>query len=86
MGFMGNAAVTMRIMPETAEAFGEMKQAILSVLKPAKAEESEIGFGLKALRVVFVVPDGEGGADRLEEMARGVKGVGQVDVESMDRL
>ena len=73
-------------MPEEAEGFEEMKKEFLSKMKPAKIGEVEIGFGLKALKVVFVVPDGEGGADKLEGMARGIKGVGQVDVEGIDRL
>jgi len=83
---MGSVAVTFRIMPEEAEGFEAMKSELLSRANPMKSEEKEIGFGLKAIYATFVIPDGEGGADKLEEMVRTVKGVGQVDVEGMDRL
>ena len=83
---MGQVAVTMRILPETAEGFEEMKAEFLSKLKPYKVSEMDVAFGLKALKATFIIPDGEGGADKLEEIAKTIKGVGQVDVEDMDRL
>jgi len=83
---MGQVAVTMRIMPESAEGFEEMKKEFAEKLKPHKVEDVEIAFGLKALKVVFIIPDGEGGADKLEEECKKIKGVGQVDVQGMDRL
>lgn len=83
---MGSVAVTFRIMPEEAEGFEAMKGELLSKAKPYQHEEKEIGFGLKAIYATYIIPDGEGGADKLEEQVRSVKGVGQVDVEGMDRL
>ncbi|MCX8174769.1 MAG: elongation factor 1-beta [Candidatus Micrarchaeota archaeon] len=83
---MGSVAVTFRIMPEEAEGFEQMKRELFSSAKPVKTEEKEIAFGLKAIYATFIIPDGEGGADRLEEKIRAIKGVGQVDVEAMDRL
>jgi len=83
---MGSVAVTFRIMPEEADGFEPMKTELLSKTRPMKSEEKEIGFGLKAIYATYVIPDGEGGADKLEEMIREIKGVGQVDVEGMDRL
>ena len=80
---MGQVAVTFRIMPNEAEGFAAMKKELLGSMKPAKVEEKEIGFGLKAIHATFIIPDGEGGADKLEETVRAVKGVGQVDVEEI---
>jgi translation elongation factor aEF-1 beta len=83
---MGEVAVTMRIMPAEADVFEAMKTEFVAKMKPYKCSEKEIGFGLKALYATFIVHDGEGGADKLEEMARTIKGVGEVDVQEMDRL
>jgi translation elongation factor aEF-1 beta len=83
---MGSVAVTFRVMPQDAESFEEMKKTFIETLKPYKVEEKEVAFGLKALHATFIVKDDAGGADKMEEVARGIKGVGQVDVESMDRL
>ena len=83
---MWEVAVTFRIMPEEAEGFASMKAELEAKAKPYKSEEKEIGFGLKAIYATYIIHDGAGGADRLEETVRAVKGVGQVDVEGMDRL
>jgi len=46
-----------------------------------------IAFGLKALKLAIVMPEEtEGGTYLLEEVIRGVEGVGEVEVEVVSRI
>jgi elongation factor 1-beta len=83
--FMGQVAVVIKIMPEDMGKFEELKKDALT-LKPYKMEEQPVAFGIVALSLTFVVEDGAGGADLLEERAGKLPNVSNVEVVSMDRL
>lgn len=82
---MGEVAVTVKIFPEDVEKLEEIKAAVGKVVKIAKSEIEEIGFGLKALRIVFVMDDA-GGVDEIEQKLSSISGVSQVQVEDVRRV
>ena len=83
---MGKVAVVIKIMPEDMGGFEKLKSEVVSQLKPYKVEEQPVAFGIVALSLTFVVEDGAGGADLLEEKAGKIPNVSGVEVVSMDRL
>lgn len=83
---MGQVAVVLKIMPEDMAKFEQLKKDALAMLHPYKMEEQPIAFGIVALSLTFVIPDGAGGADALEEKAAAIPNVSGVEVVSMDRL
>jgi len=83
---MGQVAVEIKIMPEDMGKFDQLKSDVAAQLKPYKMVEQPVAFGIVALMVTFVVEDGAGGADLLEEKAGKLANVSNVEVVSMDRL
>lgn len=85
--------VTLKVMPEGMEFFDELKKDILQTLqnktgglvKSAKIGEQDVAFGMKALTVLFVIPDGDG-AQKIEEQIAALAHVSSCDTESVDRL
>ncbi len=78
---MGNVAIHYRVMPESAETdLGKIKKAA-EKLGAKKIEEKPIAFGLKALDVIFIVPDSS--TSELEEKLRAIEGVASVETESV---
>lgn len=75
----------MKIMPEDMGKFEELKKDALT-LKPYKMEEQPIAFGIVALSLTFIVEDGVGGSDLLEEKANKLPNVSGVEIVSVDRL
>ena len=82
---MGKVAVVIKIMPADMAKFEQLKKDA-ALLNPYKIEEQPVAFGIVALSLTFVVEDGAGGADRLEERAGKLRNVSNVEVVSMDRL
>jgi elongation factor 1-beta len=83
---MGQVAVVMKIMPEDMAQFEKLKTEVVAVLKPYKLEEQPVAFGIVALSLTFVVEDGVGGSDLLEEKANKITNVSGVEIVSVDRL
>ena len=83
---MGQVAVEIKIMPEDMGKFDQLKSDVASQLKPYKMVEQPVAFGIVAIMATFVVEDGVGGADVLEEKAGKIANVSNVEVVSMDRL
>ena len=50
-----------------------------------KQEEEPVAFGLKALKLVFIVDEDKGGTDNLEKELCTIPGVNSVDVIGLDR-
>ena len=82
---MGQVAVVIKIMPEDMSKFEQLKKDAIS-LNPYKMQEQPVAFGIVALMLTFVVEDGAGGADLLEEKASKLPNASNVEVVSMDRL
>jgi elongation factor 1-beta len=83
---MGQVAVEIKITPEDMSGFEKLKKDVEKELKPYKIVEQPIAFGIVALVATFIVEDGAGGADLLEEKASRLENVSNVEVLSMDRL
>jgi len=82
---MGEVAVTVKIFPEDVERLEEIKAAASKVVKIAKIDEEDIGFGLKALRIVFLMND-TGGIDEIEQKLSSISGVSQVQIDDVRRV
>ncbi len=82
---MGEVAVTVKIFPEDVEKLEEIKAEVSKIVKIAKSDAEDIGFGLKALKIVFVMDD-SGGVDEIEQKLSSIPGVSQVQVEDVRRI
>ena len=90
---MGEVAVTMRVMPNDMEGFDGLKKIILETLrdgtggavKSAKISEMDIAFGMKAIVVLFIMPDG-GGIGAIEQKITSLPNVSSCEIEGMDRM
>lgn len=86
---MGDAAVRMKVMPESTEVdlkklAEEIKKAVPSFARMHAIEEVPIAFGLKALIVVTIMDDKGGRSpDEIEESVRHLPGVESVEVEEV---
>ncbi len=80
---MGAVAVSLKVMPADANVNLEnVKSEISKKMKLNDAKIEPIAFGLKQLRILIVIPDA-GGTDKIEAEIRKIKGVGDVEVESV---
>jgi translation elongation factor aEF-1 beta len=84
---MGQATVivTYRITPEGIEVDLEKLKKELNKFKPQKLEVEPIAFGLNAIKMVKVLPEIEGEADKLAGEIEKIKGVQTVDIVEMTR-
>jgi len=81
---MGMVGMTLRIMPASTETdLEKVKQEIAKKIKVQDAKIEPIAFGLKALKILVVVPDSQ---QNVEEEIRKIKGVGEVEIESTTLL
>ena len=79
---MGNVAVALKIMPESTEIDLEnLKTEISKKVKIQDAKIEPIAFGLKALKILVIVPDKQ--SNDVEDRIREVKGVSEVETESV---
>ena len=84
---VGEVAVTVRLMPESADVdIDRLEAEVRAKVKVHSIEREPIAFGLEALRIVAVVPDAAGGTDPLEEALSNIPGVGNVQVVDIRRL
>jgi len=84
---VAEVAVTLRLMPESAEVDLEKLEAMIRErIKVHSISREPIAFGLEALRVVAVVEDAAGGTEPLEKELSGLPGVGNVQVIGLTRL
>jgi len=81
---MGKVIIAFKIFPETPENLSEVKAAIKE-LDPERLDEEPIAFGLKALKVIFIIPDAGGEQDKLENKLREIPNVGAVETERVSK-
>ncbi|WP_135609384.1 elongation factor 1-beta [Methanococcoides sp. AM1] len=87
---MGEVAATMKIMPEGVDTdLDDLKNKLEAVLPEGSSmfgsEVEPVAFGLKALKVVILVGDLEGGTESVEEAFAAVPGVESVQVTELGR-
>jgi len=89
---MANVIVTLKIMPEGPQANlteieDEVKKKIADFAGEGetKSEVEPIAFGLKSLKILFVMDESKGATDPLEEQVKEVEGVQSVEVVDVRR-
>ena len=87
---MAKIAALLKIYPEGPSTLNKVKVAISSLkggsIEVMRIEEEPIAFGLKALNVLFVIPDEEGTLVELERKICSIPGVSSVEVIRASRL
>ncbi|MBI3412632.1 MAG: elongation factor 1-beta [Candidatus Aenigmarchaeota archaeon] len=83
---MGNVMVIFRVMPESTETDLEKIKTELLKLGSKKVETEPLAFGLNAVKAYFVVPDAEGGAEKLEESVKKIEGVSEAEITEVNRM
>jgi len=87
---MGIALVQMRIMPEGLDiSLEQIKKDIIEILNKNKVgvyktEEQEIAFGLKAIILMFQIPESQA-IDPIEEAIGKITGVNSAQITDMRR-
>ncbi len=83
-----NVAVEMRVSVQEEKDLHAVEKGIgqLHNVKVQTVKVVDIGFGIKAIQAVLLMPDGEGGVDALEEKVRAIPSVSEVDVQNVTRL
>ncbi len=89
---MAKAIVTLKIMPESPETdmdklFSEAEEKIKAFAGEGdtKKEIEPVAFGLKALKIIFVMDEEKGGTEPLEKEIEFLDGVNSVDVIDVRR-
>ena len=64
----------------------EVKKNITQVAKVSKIWEEDVGFGIKVLKVTFLLNDNAGGMNELEEKVSKLSHVSEYEVEEVGRI
>ncbi|MGQ9788808.1 MAG: elongation factor 1-beta [Candidatus Hadarchaeaceae archaeon] len=84
---MAEVAVTLRVMPESAEVdLNRLEAQVRQRVKVHSLFREPIAFGLEALKIVAIVGDAAGGTEPLENEILSIPGVGTVQVTGITRL
>ena len=89
---MASVIVTMKIMPVSPEVDMEalensVKEKIIGFAgkTETKTEVEPIAFGLKALKIIFVMDEAVGSTEKLENQVAEIEGVNSVEVPDVRR-
>jgi len=89
---MANVIVTLKIMPESPEInLKDIESDILKEIKnfagetETKTEVEPVAFGLKSLKIIFVMNENKGSTDELENRISVLEGVNSVEVTDVRR-
>jgi len=89
---MANVVVTLKIMPESPEVDldkieADAKKEIIDFAGKGeiKVEQEPVAFGLKALKMIFVMDESKGSTEKLEDSISDIKEVQSVQVSDMRR-
>ena len=88
---MADVVVTLKIMPDSPEIDLKVVEKKATELisefggEVGKVEKEPVGFGLVALKMIFVMPESLGSKEELEERIKGLAEVSNVDVVDVRR-
>ena len=89
---MARVVVTLKIMPESPESDldsieNEAKSKILEFSENSemRSVQEPIAFGIKALKITFVMEESKGSTESLEENIKTIEGVNSVDTIDVRR-
>lgn len=78
-------AVSVKIFLEDGKKISETLLKIKTVANVANFKTEDVGFGIKALKIIFLMAD-SGGINELEEKIATIPNVSQVQIEEISRL
>ena len=89
---MAIVVITLKIMPtspevdlDAIEAEAKKKIYRFSQSEEMRSEQEPIAFGLKALKIIFVMDESKGSPDPLEESIKNIGGVNSVETIDVRR-
>lgn len=92
MIILAKAIVTLKIMPESPDIdLEKISEGALEKIKgfagegETKREIEPVAFGLKALKIIFVMDEQKGSTDPLEKEIQAVEGVNSVEIIDVRR-
>ena len=83
---MGNVMVTFRVMPDGTDTDLEKIKDALLKMGSKKVDTEPLAFGLNAVIAYFVVPDAEGGTEKLEKSVKSIEGVSEAEITEVNRM
>lgn len=89
---MTNVIITLRVMPKSIDVNLDnlQKKVLNEIIKFAgetetKTEIEPVAFGLKALKIIFVMDENKGGTEKLESKINNLDSVNSVEVVDVRR-
>ena len=89
---MANVVVSLKIMPESPEVDlnkieEEAKKKIIEFAGEGdmKTEQEPVAFGLKAVKIIFVMDEAKGSTEPLEDTLSDIEGVNSVEITDVRR-
>ena len=89
---MADVVVTMKIMPNSPDVdLTKVESEALDKIKSYtgmdnyKTEQEPVAFGLKAVKILFVMDEAKGATDPLEEDVSSIEGVNSVEITDVRR-
>ncbi|MFA5077504.1 MAG: elongation factor 1-beta [Candidatus Micrarchaeia archaeon] len=82
---MGKVAVSMKIFLEDQSKLGETLEAVKKLVDVKSSKTEDIGFGITALKILFVMDD-QGGMESVEEKIASIPNVSQAQTEDVSLL
>ncbi|MEM0201301.1 MAG: hypothetical protein QXD23_02750 [Candidatus Micrarchaeaceae archaeon] len=81
---MGDVATIFKVYTETGKEL-EVRDKIISDLKPKSIQLEDVAFGIKVIKVMFIHTDEEG-STKFEEKIKSMKNVTEVEVADQTLL
>ncbi|MFH1222021.1 MAG: hypothetical protein V1492_02960 [Candidatus Micrarchaeota archaeon] len=81
-----NVAVQMKIYIDEPANIPKVRESLRAVAKVSTINEQDVAFGIKVLKVVFLLNDKEGGMTELEEKVGKVPHVSQYEIDEVGRI
>ncbi len=88
---MASIIITLKAVLEAPEVDAESaKEKIVNAIEEygadiGRTEIEEVAYGIKAVRVMFIVDEEKGSTDALEEKIKGLEGVSSVEIIDVRR-
>ncbi len=81
-----NVAAQIKVYVDSPAEMTGVKKGIEKLAKVQKMWEEDVGFGIKVLKANLLLTDAEGGMEKLESAIRKLKGVSELEVETVTRV
>lgn len=81
-----NVVAKLKIYVEDPKYMEKVKKNLSEIAKVSKIWEEDVGFGIKVLKVTFLLNDNAGGMNELEEKVSKLPHVSEYEVEEVGRI